>query len=413
MQAAPTRAVVAALTREGQTVRFVGGSVRDALLGRPVGDVDIATPDCPETVMRLIGEAGLVAIPTGIRHGTVTVVADGVPFEITTLRRDVETFGRYARVAYTDDWEADAARRDFTFNAIFCGIDGTLFDPCAGIPDLRQGRVRFVGEPAQRIKEDLLRLLRFFRFLAHYGRAAPDRAALAACREYAPGLPALSGERIRTEILKLLAAPDPAPILDLMRREGILAHVLPEGTEIARLRALTRIELESEGEPDSEGMGPDPLRRLAAVLAADATGLASVASRLRLSNAERTRLMAMLAPGAYPAPEDLAPDRGAQLHRLGRARYADRLMIAWAGERMIAPAGPRDSRYREMLRLATRWRPKTLPVTGADVQALGIAPGPEIGRLLAELENWWIAEDFVPDRRQALAKLRALAGPRA
>ena len=413
MVAGPTRAVIAALVRDGQTVRFVGGSVRDALLGRPVQDVDIATPDPPETVMRLITEAGLTAIPTGIRHGTVTAVADGAPFEITTLRRDVETFGRHARVAYTDDWEVDAARRDFTMNAIFCGTDGTLFDPCGGIPDLRHGLVRFVGEPAQRIAEDVLRLLRYFRFLAHYGRAAPDPAAIKACRDFAPRLPTLSGERVRVELLKLLAAPDPAAILDLMRDEAILAHVLPEATEIARLRALARVEQEC-ADVSGLGGGGDPLRRLGATLATDEAGIGRIADRLKLSNAERQRLAAMLAEGDTPGSHDPPPYRRAMLHRMGRPCYVDRLFLAWAAERAMAPAGTTDAGYRDGLHLAAGWQPKALPVMGADVQALGIARGPDVGRILAAVEAWWIAGDFTADRAAALAKLRevsALPGP--
>lgn len=416
MLAAPTQAVVAALVRDGQTVRFVGGSVRDALLGRPVQDVDIATPDPPETVMRLIADAGLTAIPTGIRHGTVTAVADGTPFEITTLRRDVETFGRHARVAYTDDWEVDAARRDFTFNAIFCGTDGTLFDPCGGIPDLRRGLVRFVGDPSQRIAEDVLRLLRYFRFLAHYGRAAPDAAAIRACRDFAPKLPDLSGERVRVELLKLLGAPEPASILDLMLREDILAHILPEAANIAALRALAKIENECLGEAGLPGAGVDPLRRLGAVLGRDAGAdpavLARISDRLKFSNAERQRLVLMLAAGVLPGPDDPPARRRAMLHRLGRALYVDRLLLAWAHERVTDPAGARDAGFRHGLHMAGTWQPKDLPVTGADVQALGIERGPAVGRLLAAVEDWWIEGDFAADRKAALAKLRALNGAR-
>lgn len=411
MVAGSTRAVIAALVRDGQTVRFVGGSVRDALLGRPVQDVDIATPDPPETVMRLITEAGLTAIPTGIQHGTITAVADGVPFEITTLRRDVETFGRHARVAYTDDWAADAARRDFTMNAIFCDADGTLYDPCGGIPDLKRGLVRFVGEPAQRITEDVLRLLRYFRFLAHYGRAAPDAAAIKACRDFAPKLPGLSGERVRVELLKLLAAPDPASILDLMHRETILAHTLPEATDLATLRSLVGIEDGCAGLPGL-AQGADPLRRLGAVLATDETGVVRVANRLRLSNAERQRLAQMLAQGDHPDPDDPPPLRRARLHRMGRERYCDRLFLAWARERAGQPVGPRDVRYRESLEDALRWEPKSLPVSGADVHALGVERGPEVGRLLAAIEDWWIASDFTADRAAALAKLREVTARR-
>src|SRR5215510_13136350 len=217
MIAAETVAVMAALSSAGGEARFVGGCVRDALLGRPVTDVDIATHEPPERVMNLLSRAGIKAVPTGIKHGTVTAVIGRKHFEITTLRRDVETYGRHARVEYTNDWAADAARRDFTMNALFCSLDGTIYDPFGGLADLREHRVRFVGDAEARIREDVLRLLRFFRFYAHYGAPPPDAAALAACRALAPLLPTLSGERVCGETLKLLLAPEPASVFATMR----------------------------------------------------------------------------------------------------------------------------------------------------------------------------------------------------
>ncbi|MFQ5959208.1 MAG: CCA tRNA nucleotidyltransferase, partial [Alphaproteobacteria bacterium] len=233
-----TRAVVDALRAQGAEVRFVGGCVRDAVAGRKVTDVDIATPDPPETVIRLLEAAGIRVVPTGIKHGTVTAVVARRPFEITTLRRDVETYGRHAKVAFTDDWTADAARRDFTINALFCAPDGTLYDPFGGLDDLRAGRVRFVGDAVQRIREDVLRLLRFFRFYAHYGRPPPDAEALAACRAMALALPSLSGERVCAELLRLLAADDPAAVLELMIEADVLEFVLPEVAGVGALAEL-------------------------------------------------------------------------------------------------------------------------------------------------------------------------------
>ena len=269
MSAKETRDVIAALTAKGARVRFVGGCVRDALLGRAVKDVDIATHDDPETVTALLKAAGIRAIPTGIAHGTVTAVTGAAHFEITTLREDVETDGRRAKVAFTDDWEADAARRDFTFNAIFCAPDGTIYDRFGGIEDLKAGRVRFVGDAETRLKEDVLRLLRFFRFHAWYGRGLPDPKGLDACRKFAHLLPNLSGERVAAETLRLLGAEDPSPVFALMRQEGILTHFLPEAQNIARLTALVALE---------RGYGEaDPLRRLAAVLDVTAAGAQGVA----------------------------------------------------------------------------------------------------------------------------------------
>ena len=290
MTAPETKAVIAALTAGGAEVRFVGGCVRDAAIGRAVTDVDIATHDLPETVIELLQAARLKVVPTGLKHGTVTAVVKGQHFEITTLRRDVETFGRHARVEFTDDWAADAARRDFTMNAMFLGIDGTLYDPFGGLADLRAGRVRFVGDARQRIKEDVLRLLRFFRFHARYGRGAPDAEGLAACRALAPLLPTLSAERVRDETLKLLRAPAPADVLRLMAREDILARYLPEAHKFERLAALTALPTERDA--------PDGLRRLAAVLDVDGAGAREVATRLRFSNAEIKRLGAALGASA-------------------------------------------------------------------------------------------------------------------
>ncbi|MGE4220379.1 MAG: CCA tRNA nucleotidyltransferase, partial [Alphaproteobacteria bacterium] len=261
-----TQRVMRALAEGGAGARFVGGCVRDALLGRPIRDIDIATDGSPERVTAILAAAGIKVVPTGFAHGTVTAVVDHRGFEITTLRVDVETFGRHARVAFTDDWVADAARRDFTFNAMSLETDGTLHDPFGGEADLRARRVRFVGAARQRIEEDVLRLLRYFRFHAHYGAPPPDAEALDACRAMAPRLPDLSAERVAAELMKLLAAPDPVPVLRLMRAEGVLARVLDEARDLARLARMVRIDAAA-----------DPLRRLAALLPSDPAGALAVA----------------------------------------------------------------------------------------------------------------------------------------
>lgn len=390
MTAPATRAVLAALTADGAGVRFVGGCVRDAILGRPVTDVDIATPDPPETVLRLLERAHIRAVPTGIAHGTVTAVVDGTPFEITTLRRDVETYGRHARVAFTDDWAIDAARRDLTMNAVYCAPDGSLYDPVGGLDDLRRGRVRFVGDPRQRIGEDKLRLLRFFRFHAWYGRQPMQPAALAACRELAPQLATLSGERIRDETLKLLAAADPAPVVEAMADNRVLEHFLPEARNIPRLAALVTVE--------GLGFGADPLRRLAALIG-DAA--AAVATRLRLSNVERRRLETLSAP---PLSVSVDLDRRARRrarYRLGAGTFRDLALLGWA-------EGGDAADWRRLIDEAERWTPPRFPLRGQDVLALGVAPGPAVGKLLARVEEWWIAGDFAADRKAAQAYLRTL-----
>lgn len=400
MTAPETQAVVAALTRDGGQVRFVGGCVRDALLGREVKDVDLATPDPPEVVIERLEAAGIRAIPTGIEHGTVTAVIGGKHFEITTLRKDVESFGRRARVAFTADWDADAARRDFTINALSADPDGTLHDPFGGLADLAAGRVRFVGEPEARIREDVLRLLRFFRFHAYYGRGAPDAAALDACARLADLLPTLSGERIAGETMRLMLAPDPASTIELMIETGVLAHVLPEFTEVARLRFLVVIE---------DDLGDrDALRRMAALIATGAVDRAcDVARRLRLSNADSERLAAMVGPPVRVTPDLDARERRQALRRLGAPLFRDLVLLDWA-----ETAGDATG-HRELLAEAAAWTPVVLPVRGQDVLDLGIPPGPEVGRLLTAVEQWWEANDYRPGRAECLERLWQLARPPA
>lgn len=401
MTAPETSAVMDALDNAGASVRFVGGCVRDALLGRAVRDIDLATDADPETVMAALRKAGIKTVPTGLSHGTVTAVVDGHPFEITTLRHDVETDGRHATVAFTDDWEADASRRDFTFNALSLEPDGTLHDPFGGRADLQAGRVRFVGEPLQRLTEDVLRLLRFFRFHAYYGKQEPDPAGLAACRAMAPKLTRLSAERVRAELYKLLTAPDPVPALRAMAAVGAAAAVLPVALDIDRLDRLVRRESElGEGLPPP--FAPDAVRRLAALLRTDAAGAGDIAGRLKLSNADRDRLVALAAPEI-----EIPPDAGERalrslIYRLGIGRFVDLLLLGWARQ-------DGDGRWSGMLALARSWPPPRLPVSGADVRALGIPAGPRVGRLLSAVDDWWMDADFAPDRAACLARLRRLA----
>jgi poly(A) polymerase len=398
MREAATRDVLAALTAEGDPARFVGGCVRDALLGRPVADIDIATPAPPDRVLALLARAGIRALPTGIAHGTVTALADRRHFEITTLRHDVSTDGRRAVVAFTADWAADAARRDFTINALFCDADGRVYDHVGGLADLRARHVRFVGDARTRIREDVLRLLRFFRFYAQLGAPPPDAAALAAAGELAPLLPQLSGERVRAELLRLLASPDPAAVLRLMQAHGVLAHLLPPGLDLDRLAGLVAVEARL---PPSLGAAVDPLRRLAALLH-DGGAAAALGDRLRLSNQERARLAAMVAaPPLDPALDLRARHR--LLYRLGTAPFADAVLLAWAA------AGGEAAGWLGLLELAATWPPPTLPVSGRDVAACGVARGPRVGLLLRALESWWIEGDFVADRSACLARLRELA----
>ena len=387
-----TLSVLEALLAGGAQARFVGGSVRDALLGRRIGDIDIATPAPPERVIELLEKRGIKVVPTGLAHGTVTAIAGTPPrhFEITTLRRDVETYGRRARVAFDADWAADAARRDFTINAIFLDPDGTVHDPVGGLADLRARRVRFVGDPATRIAEDVLRILRYYRFEARFGTGLGDPQARAACRALAHLLPNLSAERVAQELVKLLETSDPISALRMMLEDGVLSVILPEARRLDRLQHMIAIEPE-----------PDPLRRLAALIEVDGPGAIALAERLHFSNAWRDRLHGLAPPWAIDPPADMAAQRRA-LYRLGGERYRDvALLLAAEG------AVSRD-RFGELLALARDWTPPAFPLAGRDVTALGIAAGPEVGRLLGAVHDWWEAGDFTADRAACLLYLQGL-----
>jgi poly(A) polymerase len=408
MTAPETQAVMAALTAEGDEARFVGGCVRDSILKRPVKDIDIATGRPPHDVMALLGKAGIRAIPTGIEHGTVTAVIGKAHFEITTLRHDVETDGRRARVAFTDDWEADALRRDFTINALSMTPQGLIHDPCEGLPDLGRGLVRFVGDPVQRIEEDVLRLLRFFRFYAHYGAPPPHVESLAACRRLAHLLPRLSGERVRGELIRILLAPDPAGILLLMQGERVLAHILPEAKEFGRLRQMAWFE---DRGLKRDGIGPDALRRLAALIETDAGGAAAIAQRLRLSNEQTERLARLAKPGPRPDPA-LAPQALRRvLYHQGAPTVRDRALIEWAGRRTVEPRGRAAAQalWIGLLDSVAAWQAPEPPLKGRDVLALGVPPGPRVGALLDAALGWWEEGDFRADRQAALEHLAKLA----
>lgn len=391
-----SKTVIAALTAKGAQVRFVGGCVRNALLGEPVTDIDLATPEDPETVTRLLEDAGIRAVPSGIEHGTVTAVLEARHFEITTLRHDVETFGRKAEVAFHADWEADAQRRDFTMNALYADPDGTVFDPLGGYADLAARRLRFIGDAGERIREDYLRILRFFRIHAWYGRGALDSDGLAATKTHLAGLDHLSAERVRDELFKLLAASGAASVLQAMDDAGVLAHVLPEATKINRYAACVGLEKSMRAEAD-------PLRRLAALVDAGEQEASEIGQRLKLSNKQTVRLRAMKA--------DL-PDIGARtgkkalrraLYWHGAAFVTDRLFIAWAGGR----GDSKSKSWRAVLKAARAWEAPRFPVSGLDVMALGVPKGVEVGKTLRALEAWWVDTGF-PAEEKLRARLDAM-----
>ncbi len=400
MEAPETVAVLDALEGAGAEVRFVGGCVRDALLGRAVNDVDLATDALPEAVVAALESAGIKAVPTGLKHGTVTAVSNHRPFEITTLRHDVETDGRHATVAFTDDWEADAARRDFTFNALSLSRDGVLHDPFGGERDLRDGIVRFVGDPTQRIEEDVLRLLRFFRFHAHYAAGDFDAPSLAACRASASRVPRLSVERVWSEMKKLLIAPDPAPVVRTMAEIGALASVLPDPIGVDRLDRLVHVEEEAATRwPDIAG---DPIRRTGALLPPDGTSAVEAARHLKVSTAERARLVSIADGLGQPPDMTTDPALRRLRRRLSKEAMVDLALVLWAESGNEEPSAA-------AVEIALTWTPPDFPLSGRDVTALGVKSGPDIGRLLAAVEDWWIAENFTPDRDACLARLRDVA----
>jgi tRNA nucleotidyltransferase/poly(A) polymerase len=366
--------------------RLVGGCVRDMLACRPVADIDLATPEPPDQVLAAIEAAGLRAVPTGLAHGTITALSAGRTFEITTLRRDVSTDGRHAEVAWTDDWRLDAARRDFTINAMSLDQAGTLHDFFGGAADLDAGRVRFVGDAAVRIAEDFLRVLRFFRFFARYGNGAPDADAVHAIARSVDGLARLSAERIWSELKRILSIPDPIETVALMQQLGVLHAVLPEATDLARLRRVI-----------AAGVPPDPILRVAA-LVREGSGAEALAARLRFSAAEGDRLLALLT-----GPVPLAGADDAALRRL----LADEPAPILAGRLILA--GAPVALHEHLLSLA----PPTFPLAGRDVLALGLPAGPGVGEILAQVRQWWMEGGCIAGRDGCLERLGVLARGRS
>lgn len=385
LESQATRAVMRALEVAGGAgcARFVGGCVRNSLLGQPVDDIDIATCLRPEQTMAALNAAGLKAVPTGVEHGTVTGVSERRPYEITTLRRDVETDGRRAVVAFTEDWAEDAARRDFRLNALYADAAGTVFDPTGGgLEDAAAGRIVFVGEAETRIGEDYLRILRFFRFYAWYGRGEPDAVGLAACAALKGGMAQLSAERVSKELLKLLAAADPRPAVRAMAETGVLVQVLPQVQPLALFEAMCDLT-------------DDPVMRLSALLPADVAGVMEIAGGLRLSNAVRDRLAAAVADGPAVSPTMSDAEARAAIYRLGPRTFEDRLIRAEA-------AGRGDGA--RLRALAADWTPPKMPVGGRDLARLGLAPGPETGRVLKAFEDGWVADDFPAEGHEGRLK---------
>jgi tRNA nucleotidyltransferase/poly(A) polymerase len=391
-----------ALSEGGEEARIAGGAIRNALLGAAVTDIDIATTTLPEETTRRAKAAGFKPVPTGIEHGTVTVVAGNRPFEVTTLRADVETFGRHARVAFGRDWKADAERRDFTMNALYAEADGTIVDLIGGLADIESRTLRFIGDPEARIREDFLRILRFFRFFAWYGAGRPDAEGLKACARLKDGLANLSAERVWSELKKLLSAPDPSRALLWMRQAGVLGMVLPEGEKwgIDAIHALTKAEADL-------GWIPDPLLRLEAIVPPDAARMEELAKRLKLSKAEGGRLTKWaLAERIKPSTTEAALARA--LYRGDPKAEEDGLRLAFASARSRAVdddnALIEAGNYARLLSYLERWKRPVFPVNGDDLRGLGLKQGKNVGELLTELESEWIDTGFALDRDALMAR---------
>lgn len=388
------------LNHDGEA-RVVGGAVRNSLMGLAVSDMDIATTLRPEEVQRRAEAAGIKCVPTGIKHGTVTLVIDGHPFEVTTLRRDVETDGRHAQVEFTDDWRADAERRDLTINALYADRRGAVHDYVGGIADIEAVHIRFIGHAAERIAEDHLRILRFFRFFAHYGRGRPDAEGIRASALARDKIHQLSAERVWAEMKKLLSAKDPFRALLWMRTAGVLTVVLPETEKWGVDTTPGLVTAEAKF-----GWKPDPLLRLSAIVPPDADRLRAMAERLRLSIAERDSLIAH-ADCPPVGDETSSAQLDVLLYRQGLQGVTARLKIAIA--KLADSERPDDlakvGRLNKLLTRASAWARPVMPVKGADLLATGIAAGPEIGQRLSRLEDAWIASGFRLSREDLLATL--------
>ncbi|PLP56017.1 CCA tRNA nucleotidyltransferase [Mesorhizobium loti] len=396
------RRLLEALSEDGEDARIAGGAVRNALIGEPVADVDVATTTLPDETMRRARAAGFKAVPTGIDHGTITVVAAGKGYEVTTLRADVETDGRHAKVSFGRDWKADAERRDFTINALYAKADGSVVDLVGGIADIEARQLRFIGDAEKRIREDYLRILRFFRFFAWYGAGRPDAEGLKACARLKEGLDLLSAERVWTELKKLLSAPDPSRALLWMRQAGVLSRVLPESEKwgIDAVHGLVAAERDL-------GWPAQALLRLAAIVLPDAARMKALGERLRFSTDESNRLQRWaLAPTieAKTTEGTLAKtlylgDRQAIVDRLKLSLASARARVA-TDDAALTDAGG----YARLLGFAERWEKPVFPVKGADLTALGVPPGPKFGTLLKNLEGEWVGKGFQPDRGALLER---------
>ncbi|TWF54588.1 CCA tRNA nucleotidyltransferase [Neorhizobium alkalisoli] len=403
---ASLKTVLALLNADGGEARVAGGAVRSALMGLAVADVDIATTLLPEEVVARAEKAGIKAVPTGIEHGTVTLVIEGQPFEVTTLRKDVETDGRHAKVAFGTDWQADAERRDLTINALYADADGTVIDLVEGLADIETRTIRFIGDAATRIAEDYLRILRFFRFFAYYGHGRPDADGLRACARAKEKLATLSAERVWSETKKLLAAKDPSRALLWMRQVGVLTEILPETEKwgIDGIHGLVAAEA-------ALSWAVDPMLRLAAIVPPDRDRMEAMAKRLKMSKADAGKLIAWAeAPSLPDEITDVGFDR--MLYRNDVEGIITRLRLALASARVAAEDDPmamrKSARLSVLLKRAETYQRPVFPLQGADVMTAGVPAGKRVGEILGQLEDFWVERNFTPDRDSLKSRLDAI-----
>lgn len=396
---APNVSRIFAALPKGST-RFVGGCVRNAILGEPMSDFDLATQLEPDAVVAALKEAGIKTVPTGIDHGTVTAVIDGLPYEITSLRKDVETDGRRAVVTFTTDWAEDAQRRDLTMNALYADPDGTVHDPCRqGLDDVQARRFRFVGNADMRVREDYLRILRYFRFLAFYAPAKKDGSkidaeALKACRENRAGLKTLSSERVWIELKKTLSAPSPVRAVRIMLTNEILDKVLPEASNVEGLSLMVDLE-------GNRNFDVDPLLRLMAMSAREELAMAGLAKRLKLSNSEKSRLLAWAGDRVSLTPDMDDRTRKIAVYEGGKQAIFDRAMIRAAGADDPLIAG----RWVALAEFAREWDIPVFPLKGRDLKAAGVEDGPRMGKILEALKALWVKSGFEADKARLLMAL--------
>lgn len=406
-----TQRLIEVFHQGGHEIRFVGGAVRDLLLGRPVHDVDVATPASPQQVMGLLEKAQIKVIPTGLSHGTVTALIDSVAFEITTLRADIKTYGRHAEVQFTRNWEEDAARRDFTLNALYCDATGKVYDYFDGLRDLHAHHVRFIGDPEQRIREDGLRILRFFRFSAYYSEGEVDLPGLEACYQCREMLDQLSGERIAQEMLKLMASDYAAAMLERMQEEQLTTSLFGYKIHPEPLKNWPRVKLladmESSVLPEQDTLLP--LVLLCRGQAESAVGMADfIIERWKLSNKQADLLRSLVRqPRLSKDSEENEQKR--LIRHYGAQTFMLMVLMSWA--EMMADTQQQvqllSASYRSMLWLAEQWQPPVFPLKGSDLIAHGIKSGPELGNWLQKLEDWWEKEDYQPDRQALLERFKA------